>query len=110
MILSDISRLTEDQARDYFERLRWPNGPVCPHCDSAKWIKLQGKSHRPGLYKCHGDDCGLQFSATINTILEDTHLPIRLWLMAFSILCSAKKGVSALQLQRQLGIKSYRSA
>jgi transposase-like protein len=110
MNLSEISRLTEDQAREYFERIRWPHGPVCPHCGSVKSIKIEGKSARPGLYKCHGDDCQMQFTATVNTILEDTHLPIRTWLMAFAILCSAKKGISALQLQRQLGIKSYRSA
>jgi transposase-like protein len=110
MNLSEISRLTEEQARAYFERVRWPNGPICPFCASAKWIKLAGTSHRPGLYKCHGEECGKQFSATVSTILEDTHLPIRTWLMAFSILCSAKKSISALQLQRQLGIGSYRSA
>jgi transposase-like protein len=110
MNLSEISRLTEDEARELFERIRWPQGPVCPHCGSKEWIKLEGRTVRPGLYKCHGDDCGLQFTATVKTVLEDTHLPIRTWLMAFSILTSAKKGVSALQLQRQLGIKSYRSA
>jgi transposase-like protein len=108
MNLSEISRLSEDQAREYFEQTRWPNGRVCPHCGSVESKKLQGKAHRDGLYKCSG--CGEQFTATINTILEDSHLPIRTWLMAFSILCSAKKGVSALQLQRQLGLGSYRSA
>jgi transposase-like protein len=108
MNLSEISRLSEDQARDYFEKIRWPNGPVCPHCGSVEATKLQGKAHRAGLYKCHG--CGEQFTATINTIMEDSHLPIRTWMMAFAILCSAKKGCSALQLQRQLGIGSYRSA
>lgn len=108
MNLSKISSLSEDQAREYFERIRWPNGPVCPHCGSVEAIKLQGKTVRPGLYKCHG--CHDQFTATINTIMEDSHLPIRTWMMAFAILCSAKKGCSALQLQRQLGIGSYRSA
>lgn len=108
MNLNEISRLTEEQARDYFERVRWPNGPVCPHCGSVEALKLQGKAHRNGLYKCHG--CKDQFTATVNTILEDSHLPIRTWLMAFAIICSAKKGISALQLQRQLGIGSYRSA
>jgi transposase-like protein len=108
MNLSEISSLTEDQAREYFEKTRWPNGRVCPHCGSVESTKLRGKAHRVGLYKCSG--CDGQFTATINTILEDSHLPIRTWLMAFSILCSAKKGVSALQLQRQLGLGSYRSA
>lgn len=110
MNLSEISKLSEDEARAVYERIRWPNGVHCPHCDSDKWIKLEGKTVRPGLYKCHGDDCGKQFTATVNTILEDSHLPIRTWMMAFAILCSSKKGVSALQLQRQLGLGSYRSA
>lgn len=108
MNLSTISAFSEEQARDYFEHIRWPNGPVCPHCGSVESTKLQGKAHRVGLYRCQG--CEEQFTATIGTILEDSHLPIRTWLMAFAILCSAKKGCSALQLQRQLGIGSYRSA
>jgi transposase-like protein len=108
MNLSKISALSEDQARDYFEQIRWPNGPVCPHCGSTEASKLQGKAHRAGLYDCH--DCEGQFTATINTILEDSHLPIRTWLMAFAMMCASKKGVSALQLQRQLGIGSYRTA
>jgi transposase-like protein len=108
MNLSTISALSEEQARDYFEHIRWPNGPVCPHCGSVESTTLQGKAHRVGLYRCQG--CEEQFTATIGTILEDSHLPIRTWLMAFAILCSAKKGISALQLQRQLGIGSYRSA
>src|ERR1700726_4068920 len=108
MNLTDVSKLTEEEARETFERIRWPNGPVCPHCGSVEAVKLQGKSTRPGLYKCHG--CKEQFTATINTILEDSHIPIRAWLMAFAILCSSKKGVSALQLQRQLDLGSYRSA
>lgn len=108
MNLSEISRFTEDQSREYFEKIRWPNGPVCPHCGSVESTKLQGKAHRAGLYKCSG--CDGQFTATVNTILEDSHLPIRTWLMAFAILCSAKKGISALQLQRQLGLGSYRTA
>lgn len=110
MNLSRVSKLTEDQARDTFERIRWPNGPVCPHCQSTNAIKLEGKTVRDGLYKCHGEACEKQFTATVDTILEDSHLPIRTWLMAFAILCSSKKGVSALQLQRQLGLGSYRSA
>ena len=108
MNLSQISRLSEDQAREYFEGVRWPHGRFCPHCGSTDSTKLQGKSHRAGLYDCHG--CHAQFTATVKTILEDSHLPIRTWLMAFSILCSSKKGISALQLKRQLGLGSYRTA
>jgi len=108
MNLSEISRLSEEQSREYFEQIRWPNGRVCPHCGSVESTKLHGKVHRAGLYKCQG--CDGQFTATVNTIMEDSHLPIRTWMMAFAILCSAKKGVSALQMQRQLGLGSYRTA
>jgi transposase-like protein len=109
MNLSGLSALTEDQAREKLEAIRWPNGPVCAHCGCMDNVtKFQGKKHRPGVYKCN--DCGEQFTVTVNSVMEGSHLPIRLWLMAFSIMCSAKKGVSALQLQRQLGIGSYRSA
>jgi transposase-like protein len=118
MNLSAISKLSEDEARDYYEKIRWPNGPACPHCGSDKFIKIgrgkrpgrQSRQHRDGLYKCHAEGCEKQFTSTVGTILEDTHLPFRTWLMAFAIMCSSKKGVSALQLQRQLGLGSYRSA
>jgi len=108
LTLTAVSKLTEVQARATFERIRWPDGPVCPHCGSVEATKLEGQAHRAGLYKCRG--CTEQFTATVNTILEDSHLPIRTWLMAFAVLCSAKKGVSALQLQRQLDLGSYRTA
>lgn len=117
MNLSMISKLSEQEARQYFEGIRWPNGPVCPHCGSVEFIKIgrrknrtgHPRPHREGLYKCHAEDCQKQYSATVGTILEQTHLPIRTWLMAFAIMCSSKKGVSALQLKRQLGC-TYRSA
>lgn len=109
MNLSELSKLTEDQARETLERIRWPNGPVCAHCGCTENVtKFHGEKHRPGLYKC--GDCDKQFTVTVNSVMEASHISIRHWLMAFSILCSAKKGVSALQLQRQLGLGSYRSA
>ncbi len=110
MNLSELSKLTEDGAREKLESIRWVNGVVCPHCGRVDGhTKLQGKKHRAGVWKCN-DGCAQQFTVTIGTVMEGSHLPIRIWLMAFSILCSAKKGVSALQLQRQLGLGSYRSA
>jgi transposase-like protein len=110
MNLSQVSKLTEDEAREKLEAIRWANGVVCPHCGRVDGhTKLKGKKHRPGVWKCN-NGCGKQFSATVGTVMEGSHLPIRTWLMAFAILCSAKKGVSALQLQRQLGLGSYRSA
>jgi transposase-like protein len=111
MNLSEVSKLTEEEARATYERIRWPNGPVCPHCgnaDAETITRFRGKAHRVGVLKCN--ECGEQFSATVGTIMEGSHLPIRLWLMAFALLCSSKKGLSALQLQRQLGLGSYRTA
>jgi transposase-like protein len=109
MILKDISQLTEERAREYLEGIRWPNGPVCPHCGSVEGItRFQGEVHRDGVYKCN--PCGQQFTVTVNSIFHGSHISIRTWLMALSIMCSSKKGVSALQLQRQLGLGSYRSA
>jgi len=110
MNLSQISALTEEAAREKLESIRWAKGVVCPHCGRVDGhTKLQGKKHRPGVWKCN-NGCAKQFSVTVGTVMEGSHLPIRTWLMAFSILCSAKKGVSALQLQRQLGLGSYRTA
>jgi transposase-like protein len=110
MNLSELSKMTEDQARETLERIRWAKGVVCPHCGRVDGhTKLNGKKHRPGVWKCN-NGCSKQFSVTVGTVMEGSHLPIRSWLMAFSIMCSAKKGVSALQLQRQLGLGSYRTA
>jgi transposase-like protein len=110
MNLSQISKLTEEEAREKLESIRWANGVVCPHCGRVDGhTKLKGKAHRVGVWKCN-DGCAKQFSVTVGTVMEGSHLPIRTWLMAFSIVCSSKKGVSALQLQRQLGLGSYRTA
>ncbi len=105
---------TEEAARTYFESLRWPNGPVCPHCGNAaagrcwKVTANKGKKIRDGLYKCA--ECKEKFTVTIGTVMEDTHLPLNKWLIAFYMMCASKTQVSALQLQRQLEIGSYKSA
>ena len=107
--LTDKIFTNEDAARVHFEKLRWPDGPVCPHCgvvDNA--TELKGKSHRPGLYKCH--DCQKPFTATIGTLYERSHIPLHKWLLATHLLCSSKKGMSAHQLYRMLGFGSYRTA
>jgi len=99
----------EEAARVHFERLRWPDGPVCPHCgivDQA--TELQGKSTRPGLYKCRA--CRKPFTATMGTLYERSHIPLNKWLLATHLLCSSKKGISAHQLWRMLGFGSYRTA
>jgi transposase-like protein len=109
LTLNRVSALTEDEARETIERILWPDGPVCAHCGATENVtRLQGEAHRAGLFQCN--NCHGQFSVTVGTIFEDSHLPLRKWLMAFALLCSAKKGISALQLQRELDIGSYRTA
>lgn len=99
----------EDAARRHFEALRWPDGPMCPHCGSVgNATELQGKSTRPGVYKCK--DCRQPFTATIGTLYERSHIPLHKWLLATHLLCSSKKGISAHQLWRMLGFGSYRTA
>lgn len=106
----------EAKARALLELIRWPDGPVCPHCQNdgkTKGIyKLEPKAGsknpaRKGVYKCGA--CQQQFTVTVGTIFEDSHLPIVKWLMAYFILCSSKKAVSAHQLHRMLGI-TYKTA
>jgi len=107
--LTDPIFNNEDAARAHFERLRWPDGPVCPHCggiDAA--TELHGKSTRPGVYKCK--QCRRPFTATIGTLYERSHIPLHKWLLATHLICSSKKGMSARQLWRMLGLGSYRTA
>ena len=99
----------EEAARKHFEALRWPDGPVCPFCGTVDDAhELQGKSTRPGLYKCHG--CQKPFTATIGTLYERSHIPLHKWLLATHLMAASKKGISAHQLWRMLGFGSYRTA
>lgn len=106
--LSQATKMTEDEARQYIESVLWPNGPVCPHCGSIKSWSIKGESVRPGVYEC--SECGKQFTVTIGTIMQGSHISLRQWLIAFHLMTSSKKGISALQLQRNLGLGSYKSA
>jgi len=109
MNLLEIAELSEEEARQELEKLRWPDSPICPHCGSLESAgKVTGKSVRDGLYWCSA--CGKQFTVTVGTVMEGTHLTMKQWLMAFHLMCSSKKGVSALQLQRELGLGSYKTA
>src|ERR1700679_4314881 len=105
---------TEEAARDYFEKLRWPNGPECPHCGNVAQDRIYkvaantAKKIRAGQYKCA--ECTRSFTVTVGTVCEDSHIPLNKWLIAFYMMCASKTQVSALQLQRQLEIGSYRSA
>ena len=98
-----------DKAREYLERLQWPNGPTCPHCGSISesHYKLAGKAHRPGLWKCK--DCRNQFSVTVGTVFERSKIKLNVWLQAVFLLCSSKKGMSSHQLHRTLGV-TYKTA
>jgi transposase-like protein len=96
-----------DKAREYLESLHWPDGAECPHCESMNVTKVGGTTARPGLYMCNA--CRKQFTVTVGTIFEDSKIPLNKWLMAFALLNGSKKGMSAHQLHRQLGI-TYKSA
>ncbi len=106
--LTDPVYQNADKAREHLEALHWPNGPICPHCNERERItRLTSKSARPGLHKCN--TCRKQFTVTVGTIFEDSKIPLNKWLMAFALLNGSKKGISAHQLHRSLGI-TYKSA
>lgn len=97
-----------DAAREHLESIQWPEGPICPHCGSVENItKLKGKSTRPGVYKCNA--CTKPFSVTVGTVFERSKIPLTKWLLATHLLVSSKKGMSAHQLHRMLGV-TYKTA
>jgi transposase-like protein len=102
---SELSALhfhNEEAAFAYVEAKLWPNGPVCHHCGGTERIgKLNGKATRPGLYKCYA--CRKQFTVRMGTIFEDSHTPMHIWLQAFYMMASSKKGIATRQLQRTFG-------
>lgn len=109
MGIVEIARMTEDDARSFLERIRWRDGVACPHCGVVGDSTLmQGKAHRKGLYQCNS--CREQFTVTTGTIMHRSRLSLVKWVLAFHLMCSSKKGISALQLQRQLNIASYQTA
>lgn len=98
----------EDKAIELIERLMWPDGAVCPHCQATeKQYRLQGKATRKGLWKC--GKCRKQYTVKVGTIFEDSHIPMTKWLMVIYMMCSSKKGISAKQIERSIGV-SYKSA
>jgi transposase-like protein len=107
-----LRNLTEDEARETLESIRWNGSPVCPHCNSDKAYKLTPKGDtktkvRNGVYKC--SSCRKQFTVTVGTIFEGSRIKIADWLMAIYLMCSSKKGISAHQLHRTLGV-TYKTA
>jgi transposase-like protein len=115
MKLIDVTRQfqTDEDCLTYIEKMRWPDGKVgCVHCGEIGRVstinrETKGDNKRTRIYQCLA--CGKQFSATSGTIFNDTHLPLTKWFMAIAMICEAKKGMSALQLQRHLGL-NYRTA
>lgn len=99
----------EEAARKHLESIRWPNGPVCPKCGSVSkdHYELKGEAHRAGLWKCK--DCRSQFSVTVGTVFERSKIPLHKWLYATHLFASSKKGVSAHQIHRSLGV-TYKTA
>jgi len=107
--LASLSTLfvDEDKAREFLETKRWPNGPVCPHCGSTKIYTLTPKPDskklvRPGVCKC--GECRKQFTVRIGTILGESHIELRKWLMAIHLMTSSKKGINSHQIAREVGI------
>src|SRR5208282_5775202 len=117
MKLIDVHKTfnTEEKCLAYIEKMRWPNGRVaCVECGSLKISRItresKGKNLRTRLYQCLEKKCGHQFSPTAGTIFHDSHLPLEKWFMAIALICEAKKSISACQMQRHLGLGSYRTA
>src|SRR5438552_7863710 len=98
-----------NKARIHLEAIRWPNGPVCPHCGSVSpdHYELKGKTTRPGLYKCK--DCLEPFTVTVGTVFERSKISLNKWVLAAHLMASSKKGFSAHQMHRTLGV-TYKTA
>jgi transposase-like protein len=109
MSITDNPIFTDaDKAREWLESVLWQDGPICPHCGIVgAAYALRNAKNRPGLYKCKG--CEQQFTVTVGTIMERSHIPLNKWLLAFHLMAASKKGMSAHQIGRMLGL-TYKSA
>jgi len=106
---------TDDQCLEYIEKMRWPDGIVrCTVCGNDKIVKVErkadSKNRRKWFYLCQEKTCHNQFSPTSGTLFADSHLPLLTWFHAIGLMLNAKKGLSAAQLQRDLGIGGYKTA
>ena len=100
-LIDDYS--SDAKCRELLERLRWPNGVACLRCGSLSISEVRNRDQ----FDC--DACRYQFSVTAGTIMHDSHLPLRKWFLAIYLMCESKKGISALQLKRTLGV-AYKTA
>jgi transposase-like protein len=96
----------DEAARKFLEDILWPDGPVCPHCGV---ISHAYETKRPGVFRCAEKACRKDFTVTMRTVMERSHIALHKWLQGFHLMCSSKKGMSAHQVHRSLGI-TYRSA
>jgi len=94
------------KAREYLETLRWNGEPVCPHCGT---VGGHYTTKKPGVWRCSSKECRKDFSVTTKTVMEASHIKLNIWLQAFALMTASKKGMSAHQLHRQLGV-TYKSA
>ena len=94
------------KARVWLEKLLWQDGRPCPFCGVVD--ESTAMASRPGMYQCNVKECRKQFSVTVGTVFERSHIPLNKWLMAGFLLCASKKGISAHQMSRMLGL-TYKS-
>jgi transposase-like protein len=102
--LNNATFQDESKAREWLEAQLWPEGPICPHCGTL--AESTPIATRAGWYQCNA--CRKQFSVTVGTLFERSHIPLNKWLMAAFLICASKKGMSTHQLHRMLGV-SYKS-
>jgi transposase-like protein len=95
-----------EAAREYLEKLRWGSERVCPHCGTANESFATKKA---GVYRCRVKECRKDFSVTTKSVMESTHIKLNVWLQAFFLMASSKKGSNAHQIHRALGL-SYKTA
>ncbi len=95
-----------EAAREYLEALRWGSDRVCPHCGT---INESFATKKPGVYRCRVKECRKDFSVTTKSVMESSHIKLNVWLQAFYLMASSKKGISSHQMHRAMGI-TYKSA
>jgi transposase-like protein len=99
----------EDKARAYLEKQRWPDGVSCPFCGGLDAVSpLKSGAQGPGWYHCNV--CRKLFTVRVGGVMERSHIPLIKWALVFHLMAASKKGVSAKQVQRMLGFKSYKTA
>ena len=106
--ISEARFRDEAAIREYLEAIRWPKGPVCPHCGTVN--HAYRIANKPGLYRCGNTGCRKNFNVKSRTIFEWSHTPLNKWLLATHLILSSKERVSARQLGRILGFRHYRPA